>query len=65
MLALFKRAGSADQAAVAKLSTHWSEPVLKRWLQEGIRFSLALKADALELASRSCARYFDPATYAR
>ena len=65
MLALFKRAGSADQAAVAKLSAHWSEPALQRWLQEGIRFSLALKADALELASRSCARYFDPATYAR
>jgi hypothetical protein len=65
MLALFKRAGSADRAAVAKLSAHWSEPALKRWLQAGIRFSLALKADALELGSRGCARYFDPATYAR
>jgi predicted Zn-dependent protease len=65
MLALFKRAGNADRAAVAKLSAHWSEPALKRWLQAGIRFGLALKADALELGSRGCARYFDPATYAR
>lgn len=65
MLALFKRAGNADRAAVAKLSAHWSEPVFKRWLQDGIRFSLALKADALELGSKRCASYFDPATYAR
>ncbi len=65
MLARFTRAGSADRDAVAKLSAHWSEPALKRWLQAGIRFSLALKADALELGSRGCARYFDPVTYAR
>ena len=65
LLALFKRAGSADRVAVAKLSANWSEATLRRWIQEGIRLSLALKSNALELGARSCGRYFDPATYAR
>jgi predicted Zn-dependent protease len=55
----------ADRAAVAKLTARWSEPTLKSWLGEGTRLALELRTDALELGSRSCARYFDPATYSR
>lgn len=63
MLARFDRSIGADRAVVAKLSARWSDATLRGWVQDGIRFSLALKSNALELASRSCARYFDPATY--
>lgn len=65
LLARFKRAGKADRAAVAKLRAQWSDATLKRWLQDALRSSLALKSNALELGSRSCGRYFDPATYVR
>jgi len=65
LLARFKRVNEVDRAALAKLRANWDETTAKRWIQDGIRHSLALKSDALELGSRSCARYFDPATYAR
>ena len=65
LLARFKRAGDTDRAALAKLKAQWSEPTVKRWVQDAVRYSLALKSTALELGSRDCARYFDPATYAR
>ncbi|MBA3433934.1 MAG: hypothetical protein H0U08_07555 [Actinobacteria bacterium] len=65
MLARFKRVNDADRAALATLSARWNETTAKRWIQDGFRYSLALKSDALELGSRSCAQYFDPATYAR
>jgi hypothetical protein len=65
LLARFGRSESADRAALAKLSAHWSDAAAKRWLRDGIRASLALKSNALELGSRSCGRYFDPATYSR
>ena len=64
LLALFARGEKADRAAVAKLSASWSDAVLQSWVEESLRLGLALKSKALELGSRACGRYFDPATYA-
>jgi hypothetical protein len=65
MLARFKRANRADRTALARLGARWSQTTLRRWAQDSARLALALKADVLELGSRSCGRYFDPATYTR
>jgi len=65
LIARFRRAVDTDRAAVTKLERRWSDAELKRWLRDDLRYSLALKSDALELGSRACARYFDPATYVR
>jgi hypothetical protein len=65
LLALFQRGVNADRSFVARLSVRWNEETLRRWLEGGVRNSLALKSTALELGSRGCGRYFDPATYVR
>jgi hypothetical protein len=65
LLALFGRSLQADRTAVARLSASWSDAVARRWLEEGTKYSLALESKALELGSRGCGRYFDPATYTR
>jgi len=65
LLALFGRSVRADRAAVEKLTSNWSDTTARRWLEDGVRFTLALESKALELGSRGCGRYFDPATYAR
>lgn len=62
MLARLGRALGADRVALRKLG---SEQAFKSWLRENARFRFALKADALELGSRPCERYFDPTTYLR
>lgn len=64
LLTRFARAVRADRAKLASLRARWSEAVLARWVKEGLRASLALKSNSLELGSLDCARYFDPATYA-
>jgi hypothetical protein len=63
MLTRFRRSIKADRSVLAKLTTHWELAVVKRSTQDGLRSSLRLKTDVLELGSTSCARYFDPATY--
>jgi predicted Zn-dependent protease len=63
MLTRFRRSIEADRSVLAKLSAHWEVAVVKRSTQDGLRVSLRLKTDALELGSTGCARYFDPATY--
>lgn len=63
LLARLKRAHLADRAAFDELSTRWSDRTAKSWIAASARFSFASKADALELGSRPCGRYFDPATY--
>lgn len=65
LLALFQRSVNADRSFVAKLTARWNEETLRRWLEEGVRDNVALKSKALELGSRGCGRYFDPATYVR
>jgi predicted Zn-dependent protease len=63
LLARFGRSIAADRTAAAKLDARWSDAVARTWIQQRARFALALKADALELGSLGCARYFDPLTY--
>lgn len=63
LLTRFARAIRSDRAKLASLQAHWSDAIVARWLREGLGASLALKSNALELGSRDCARYFDPATY--
>lgn len=63
LLARFGRAVAADRTVAAKLEARWSDAVGRSWAQQRARFALALKADALELGSLACARYFDPLTY--
>jgi hypothetical protein len=63
MLTHFRRSIEADRSVLARLTAHWELAVVKRSAQEGVRASLQLKTDALELGSTGCARYFDPATY--
>ena len=63
MLTRFRRSIVDDRSALAKLTAHWDLAVVKRSSQDGLRSSLRLKTDALELGSTGCARYFDPATY--
>ncbi len=65
LLALFAKTVSTDRAAVAKLEARWSEATLGAWVRASFRNSLALKSRALELGSRECGRYFEPATYVR
>jgi predicted Zn-dependent protease len=64
LVARFKRAVAADQKALAKLEASWSDATLRALALERGRFAFALKADALELGSLGCGRYFDPLTYA-
>lgn len=63
MLTRFRRSIEADRSVLATLTAHWDLAVVKRSTQDGLRVSLRLKTDALELGSTGCARYFDPATY--
>lgn len=63
LLARFKRAVDADRTALARLRNRWSEDGVRAWVLTHARHGLALKADALELGSLGCGRYFDPATY--
>jgi predicted Zn-dependent protease len=63
MLARFGRSIGADRSVLAKLTAHWDLAVVRRSTQDGLRSSVRLKTDALELGSPGCARYFDPATY--
>jgi predicted Zn-dependent protease len=63
LLTRFGRSIAADRTAAATLDREWSDGVGKSWAQHRLRFALALKADALELGSLACARYFDPLTY--
>ena len=63
LLARFGRTVAADRTVAAKLEARWSDAVGRSWAQQRARFALALKADALELGSLACARYFDPLTY--
>jgi len=63
MLARLGRALSLDRVTLGKLDSSLSEQAFKSWLRENARFRFALKADALELGSRPCGRYFDPTTY--
>ena len=65
LLARFRHAIAADRAVVTRLKRRWSKAELGRFLRDDFRYSIALKADALELGSRACARYFDPTTYVR
>ena len=63
LLDRFRRSIRADRATLAKLSSDWSTATLSRSIRDGLRASLALKSNALELGSRSCSRYFDPTMY--
>ena len=65
LLALYRREVRADRSAVARLRIRWSMAAAQRLVQDDVRYALSLKSNALELGSRSCARYFDPATYSR
>ena len=65
LLARYRAEIRTDRAAVARLRARWSAAAANRLLRDGVRYSLAMKSTALELGSRSCARYFDPATYSR
>lgn len=64
MLASFKSAVDADRAALKKLEARWSDAAVEAWGLARARRGFALKADALELGSLGCGRYFDPQTYA-
>jgi hypothetical protein len=65
LLNRFERSVRTDRAAVAKLTARWSDSTFRSWLGVGTRLALELTTGALELGSRSCARYFDPATYSK
>jgi predicted Zn-dependent protease len=65
LLSLFAQAVRADRAAVARLGASWSDATIRAWATESVQNSLALKSVALELGSRECSRYFEPATYTR
>jgi hypothetical protein len=54
-----------ERAAVARLRARWSAAAANRLVRDDARRALGLKSYALELGNRSCARYFDPATYSR
>ena len=60
MLDRFRRTLVADREALASLAAHWSDARLKRVVSDDVRASAELKSNALELGSRSCARYFVP-----
>lgn len=65
LLALYGREVRADRAAVAGLRARWIVTAAQRLVRDDVRYALSLRSSALELGSRSCARYFDPATYSR
>jgi hypothetical protein len=65
LLALYRRELRADRSGVAALRAHWSNVRAQRLLDDDVRYALGLKSGTLELGSRPCARYFDPATYRR
>lgn len=63
--ALFARTVRAGSAAVARLSARWTVATIRAWATQSVQNTIALKSAALELGSRACGRYFDPATYTR
>lgn len=65
LLARYRAQIRRDRAAVGRLRARWSAAAANRFLGDDVRSALGLKSNALELGSRSCARYFDPATYSR